>query len=336
MQGVLDSGRHPWLSWPDVSAGRPALEDPLRGRARRSLLVCRRVPAPGIGRNAAHAGPGGHPGTQPRGLRRVAPGQEVGGAERRRGPFPHRPRALRRGAHRLRDAPFAVGPRGPRGPTPRRLRLRREHEASRPGRGAPLRARRGRPRRGRGRRGASVPGVPPPREGPGRLPRARGGRRAGAAAGARGQTEEGRAGQAVGGRRPSCRAAARPRRPARGRSGARNGRRRHAPLRRRAGGRGEALPGPSHPRAGRRHRARHDRGAQRPRGHPRAADRDGPRARALAARHAQGAACLRQRAPLPAVGLRPRSTGRAPAHERRGREDARATKHPSSSTRWST
>ncbi len=58
------------------------------------------------------------------------------------------------------------------------------------------------------------------------------------------------------------------------------------PLLRCAGGRGQALPAPSRPRARRCARARHDPGAQRLPGAPRAADRAGPRARALAPRDA--------------------------------------------------
>ncbi len=35
-------GRHPWLTWPEVTGRRAAPQGPLRGRARRSILVRRR------------------------------------------------------------------------------------------------------------------------------------------------------------------------------------------------------------------------------------------------------------------------------------------------------
>ena len=54
-------------------------QGPLRGRARRPLLVRRRVGAPGPGRGARRARPRGRPGARPRGLRRRGPRREVGG-----------------------------------------------------------------------------------------------------------------------------------------------------------------------------------------------------------------------------------------------------------------
>ena len=240
-------------------------EGPLRGRARRPLLVRRRDAAPRPERGPQTRRPGRRAGARPDGLRRAGPRREVGGRERRRGG--HSAPAARSSTWRSRVSAMRlapVGPRGPRGPAPRRLRLRRERQAARPGRGAPLRARRGRPSRRRRRRRAPVPGLPPPGEGARRVPRARRGGRAAARAGARRQAEEGRAGQAVGRGAPlsprgcvsfgDLAADAAP--PETAEDG-------DAALLRRAGGRGQALPAPSRPRARRRARARHDPGAQR-------------------------------------------------------------------------
>ena len=202
---------------------------------------------------------------------------------------------------------------------------------------APFRAGRGRaPRRDRRRR-AAVPGLPPPREGPRRLPRARRGRRARAGAGSRRAAEEGRAGQALGGSARPRRAAARPRRPARGRPGARAGAGRHARLRRRARRRGEALPGPSRPRGRRRHRARHDRGAQRPRWPHRVHQIELALERERWLPETRKEPHVFVNVPLFRLwALRPRPAGRAASHERGGRQDARARDADLHRARWST
>ena len=251
--------------------------------------------------------------------------REVGGGERRCGPLARRPRALRRGPHRRRDAAAVVGPRGPRGPAPRGLRLRREHEAARPGRGAPLDARRGRPSRRDRRRRASVPGVPPPREGP-RPTTARSPRRASPSpcrlspprqkkvepgqpwAGTTALAARLRALGDLPADAPAPDAA----------DGTPSTRGALVDAVKRFQGRHALEPDGV---IGRRHDRRRSTSPRPPAcgrsSWPSSASAGCPRLRKRAAR-------LRQRAALPALGLRPRSAGRAAAHERRGRQDARA------------
>ena len=97
-----------------------------------------------------------------------------------------------------------------------------------------------------------------------------------------------------------------------GRPGRRDelGRRRYTRPRPGDGGGAEALPGPPHPRRGRRRRPGHDRGPQRPAGAARAPARAGPRARALAAAHHRPSDRLRQR---------PASSGCGPPTRREAR-----------------
>ena len=107
-------------------------------------------------------------------------------------------------------------------------------------------------------------------------------------------------------------------------------------LRRRGRGGGEALPGPPHPRRGRRDRRRDHRGHQRPArpaGAPaRAGDGTGP----LASTPRRSSDHLRERPPVPALGLRPRARRRAAAHERGRRQVGEQPAPPSSRRRWNT
>ena len=104
VQGVLDSGRHPWLTWPDVTGVLPRLKALYAAEPDGLFWFAGASAHPALAGaldTLAHADTQG---LNPADYDAAAPGQEVGGDERRRGPLPRRPRALRRGPHRLRDA----------------------------------------------------------------------------------------------------------------------------------------------------------------------------------------------------------------------------------------
>ena len=264
---------------------RPAgPEGPVRGRARRPLLVRRGLAAPGPEWSAGCDRAGGCPGARADGLRRPGPRQQVGSRARGRRGHSRRPRALRRRAHvsAMRLLQSAHWGRV----DPRLVGFDYDVSAKRLDLAAVLRS-----TRDAGGLPAAVAAVEPQFPVYRRLVKALADYRALAAAGEpepvpalagkQKKVEPGKPWAGV------AALAARLRTfgdlpadaPAPG-----GGRRRNPPLRRCARGRREALPGPPHPRARRSDRPRHDRGAQRARGRPRAPDRAGPRARALAAR----------------------------------------------------
>ena len=115
-------------------------------------------------------------------------------------------------------------------------------------------------------------------------------------------TEEDRAGNTLVRRPGAGGETARLRRPARRRPRAEDRRRRNADLRGRSRRCGEELPAPPQSRGRRSHRTRHDPGPERAGVGARPPVRAGARARALASRDAPGAAALRQRRALPALG----------------------------------
>ena len=202
VQGVLDSGRHPWLTWPEVPGVLPDLEtlyaaepDGLFWFAGESAHPALTGALDAIARCDAM-------GLVPADYDAALLAKRWEAIRTGTGAAPADRALFDVGLTVAGDAPPPVRPLGPRRPPPRRIRLRRDVEADRPGRGPAGRAGRGRPpRRGRSRR-AAVPGLPAAREGPRRLPRARRGGRAGAGAGARRRAEEGGAGQALGRRSP--------------------------------------------------------------------------------------------------------------------------------------
>ena len=228
VQGVLDAGRHPSLTWPDVTGVLPDLKALYAAEPDGLFWFAGDAPHPALAGALETSSTGDALGLVPKDYdapvlvskwETTRAGADATPAGRARFDVALTVSAMRllQSAHWGRVDPRLVG-----------FDYDVTLQAARPGRGAARGPRQGRPSRGRRRRRAAVPGLSPAGEGPRRLPRAGRGGRAGAGAGARRRAEEGRAGQALGGRRRARRATARIRRPARGRPGARDGRRRHA------------------------------------------------------------------------------------------------------------
>ena len=74
VQGVLDTGRHPWLSWPEVTGrGSPRLKILYAAEPDGLFWFAGESPHPALAGALDTLARCGHPGTRPRGLRRVAP-----------------------------------------------------------------------------------------------------------------------------------------------------------------------------------------------------------------------------------------------------------------------